>query len=140
MDKPVETENGSNYIDVHVGGSIRRRRKELKISQEKLAEDLGVSFQQVQKYERGANRVSASKLYEVACSLHAPIKYFFDGLPDPLESVAGMAEPPTDSAFNNRMFTNPEVVELAEVFVGVKQARLRRKILKLVRLVAEEDE
>lgn len=68
-------------IDLHVGQQIRRRRRLLGISQEKLADNLGLTFQQVQKYERGANRVSASKLYEIGRSLQTSIQYFFDGLP-----------------------------------------------------------
>jgi len=67
-------------VDLHVGVCIRMRRKELSISQERLAESLGITFQQVQKYERGANRVSASKLWEIALVLKTPVAYFYDGL------------------------------------------------------------
>src|SRR4029079_10891894 len=80
-----------NPVDLHVGARIRMRRKILGVSQERLADDLGLTFQQVQKYERGANRVSASKLYEIARSLQAPISYFFDGLADPLTAEAHAA-------------------------------------------------
>src|SRR5271156_5143452 len=72
-----------NPVDLHVGARIRLRRRMQGVSQEKLADALGLTFQQVQKYERGANRVSASKLYEIAAALRAPISYFFDGLADP---------------------------------------------------------
>src|SRR5713226_5149805 len=72
-----------NPVDLHVGARIRLRRRMQGVSQEKLADALGLTFQQVQKYERGANRVSASKLYEIAAALHAPVSYFFDGLADP---------------------------------------------------------
>ena len=72
-----------NPIDIHVGLQVRLRRKALKISQEKLAEALGLTFQQVQKYERGANRISASKLYEIARALRVSIAWFFEGLSDP---------------------------------------------------------
>src|SRR5690348_5065844 len=70
-------------VYLHVGARIRMRRKVLRTSQEKLANDLGLTFQQVHKYERGTNRVSASKLYEVARSLHVPVTYFFERLGDP---------------------------------------------------------
>ena len=73
---------GPNPIDLHVGARIRMRRRLLGVSQERLAEALGLTFQQVQKYERGANRVSASKLYEIARTLQTPVTYFFDGLAD----------------------------------------------------------
>ena len=82
-----------NPVDLHVGARIRLRRRMQGVSQEKLADALGLTFQQVQKYERGANRVSASKLYEIAAALRAPVAYFFDGLADPtgdeLDGAAG---------------------------------------------------
>src|SRR5271154_1993055 len=69
-----------NPVDLHVGARIRLRRRMQGVSQERLAEALGLTFQQVQKYERGANRVSASKLYEIARALHVPVGWFFEGL------------------------------------------------------------
>src|ERR1700751_2060302 len=81
MDKNAPFEEGPNPIDRHVGLRIRLRRKELGISQEKLAESIGLTFQQVQKYERAANRVSASKLWEVARALNTTVAYFYEGLP-----------------------------------------------------------
>ena len=80
-------ERSPNPVDLHVGGRIRMRRRILGISQEKLADALGLTFQQVQKYERGANRVSASNLYEIARTLQAPITYFFEGLADPMAAL-----------------------------------------------------
>src|SRR3954464_8804994 len=74
-----------NPVDMHVGGRVRMRRKLLGVSQEQLADSLGLTFQQVQKYERGANRVSASKLYEIAKTLQVPVSFFFDGLADPMD-------------------------------------------------------
>ena len=71
-------------VDVHVGARIRLRRKEMGISQTDLADVLGLTFQQVQKYERGSNRVSASKLYDITNKLETPIEYFFVGLKTPL--------------------------------------------------------
>ena len=82
-----------NPVDVHVGLRIRLRRKELGVSQEKLAEAIGLTFQQVQKYERAANRVSASKLYEVARALDTSTAYFFEGL---TTAAPGMAEGETE--------------------------------------------
>src|ERR1700753_441801 len=77
---------GPHPVDRHVGLRIRMRRKELGVSQEKLAEALGLTFQQVQKYERAANRVSASKLWEIAQALSTHIGYFYEGLGDPTET------------------------------------------------------
>jgi transcriptional regulator with XRE-family HTH domain len=76
-----------NPVDMHVGGRVRMRRKLMGVSQEQLAESLGLTFQQVQKYERGANRVSASKLYEIARTLQVPVSFFFDGLADPMSGA-----------------------------------------------------
>src|SRR6188768_2616137 len=78
-----------NPVDLHVGGRVRMRRTLLGVSQEQLADSLGLTFQQVQKYERGANRVSASKLYESARALQAPVSFFFEGLADPLDGGDG---------------------------------------------------
>lgn len=85
-----------NPVDVSVGLTIRKRRKAIGMSQEELGEALGLTFQQIQKYERGANRVSASKLYEAARALGTPIATFFDGLPDPCaggDELAADAQP-----------------------------------------------
>src|SRR5580692_8901907 len=87
---PALSEDRSpNPVDLHVGARIRMRRRMLGVSQEKLADALGLTFQQVQKYERGANRVSASKLYEIAAALKTPVAYFFEGLADPSREDGG---------------------------------------------------
>src|SRR6195952_2217839 len=86
MDKLPDLERGPNPIDRHVGLRIRLRRKELGISQERLAESIGLTFQQIQKYERAANRVSASKLWEVARALSTSVSYFYEGLGEASES------------------------------------------------------
>jgi transcriptional regulator with XRE-family HTH domain len=87
------------------------RRKILGVSQERLAEDLGLTFQQVQKYERGANRVSASKLYEIAKSLQSSVSYFFEGLADPTD-VEGFEENGSEQFVHDFLMT-PEGLELA---------------------------
>ena len=132
-----DQEKTPNPVDLYVGGRVRMRRRTLGFSQEKLAEDLGLTFQQVQKYERGANRVSASKLYEIARSLSAPISYFFDGLTDPMAGpdVAGT---PVDNFVHDFLMTN-EGVELASLFPKIKRAKTRRRLLDLVKTLADED-
>ena len=97
-----DAERSPNPIDIHVGRRVRQRRKTLGVTQERLAEDLGLTFQQVQKYERGANRVSASK-------------------------------------FVTEFLMTPEGLELAELFPKIRRARVRRRVLDLVRSMAEED-
>ena len=139
MTTRTDSERSPNPIDVHVGLQVRLRRKELKISQEKLADQLGLTFQQVQKYERGANRISASKLYEIARALRVSIAWFFEGLDDPTaERFAGVAE--TDSPpFARSFLTSPEGIDLANLFPRVTPRRVRRRLVDLVRSLAEED-
>jgi transcriptional regulator with XRE-family HTH domain len=140
MDKTEAPETGPNPVDRHVGLRIRMRRKELGISQERLAEAIGLTFQQVQKYERAANRVSASKLWEMAQALSVPIGYFYEGLGDPTLSDPENGPPganiPRDTLQD--FLLTPEGIELATVFPKVAKGRVRRKILDLVRAMAGE--
>ena len=134
-----ESSKSPNPVDLHVGGRVRMRRKMLGISQERLAEALGLTFQQVQKYERGANRISASKLYEIARFLSAPIAYFFEGLSDPAAGRAAGDDLGAEQHVHGFLMTS-EGLELAAAFPRIGRARLRRRILDLVRSLTEEDE
>jgi transcriptional regulator with XRE-family HTH domain len=137
MNGKVEFDRGPNPIDVHVGLQVRLRRKELKISQEKLAETLGLTFQQVQKYERGTNRISASKLYEIARSLRVSIAWFFEGLSDPQEGRVSGAE--SDAPSTQSFLMTPEGIDLANLFPKIEHPRVRRRLVDLVRSLAEAD-
>ena len=137
-DDTAEAHKSPNPVDLHVGGRVRMRRKVLGVSQERLAEALGLTFQQVQKYERGANRVSASKLYEIARFLSAPVAYFFEGLSDP--SATGGASAGGAEQFVHEFLMTPEGLELAAAFPKIARPRLRRRILDLVRALAEDDD
>src|ERR1700749_3490946 len=106
---------GPNPVDRHVGARIRMRRRIQGVSQEKLADALGLTFQQVQKYERGANRVSASKLYEIAAALKAPVAYFFDGLADPTSNQSAEHGPSDEQTVHTFLMT-AEGLELAKLF------------------------
>src|SRR5262249_3654667 len=110
-------------IDRHVGVRIRLRRKEVGLTQERLAEALTLTFQQIQKYEHGANRVSASKLFEIARVLKVKLAVFFDGYAEP----GGAAVAPVLS---------PELAELAETFPRLSEVR-RRRILELIRTLGD---
>jgi transcriptional regulator with XRE-family HTH domain len=134
MDKRLPLEAGPNPIDRHVGLRIRMRRKELGISQERLAESIGLTFQQVQKYERAANRVSASKLWEMSRALSTSIGYFYEGLGDEIERPG--ANLPRESLQD--FLLTPEGIELAAVFPKISKSRVRRRILDLVRAMAGE--
>ena len=125
-----------NPVDLHVGGRIRMRRRLLGVSQEKLAEALGLTFQQVQKYERGANRVSASKLYEIARTLQAPIAYFFEGLTDP--SALEPSDAVSSEQIVNDFLMTGEGLELAAVFPRVRRGPVRRRILDLIRALTDD--
>lgn len=134
MDKLVDSDRAPNPIDRHVGLRIRMRRKELGISQERLAESIGLTFQQVQKYERAANRVSASKLWEMSRALNTTIAYFYEGLSDTPEPVGSNQPRETVQDF----LMTPEGLELASSFPRITHGRVRRKILDLVRVMSEE--
>jgi transcriptional regulator with XRE-family HTH domain len=136
MDKLVEIDRAPNPIDRHVGLRIRMRRKELGISQERLAESIGLTFQQVQKYERAANRVSASKLWEMARALNTSIAYFYEGLSDTPEAPGSNLPRETVQDF----LMTPEGLELASSFPKIAHGRVRRKILDLVRVMSEDSE
>lgn len=111
--------HGPDPIDIHVGAMIRLRRKQLSISQDSLAKHLGLTFQQVQKYERGANRVSASMLYRIAGKLNASIASFFDGLDVDGEAPRAKAAP---AAANPVMalVIERDGLEIAQRFVGAR--------------------
>lgn len=128
-----------NPVDLHVGSRIRMRRKILGVSQERLADSLGLTFQQVQKYERGSNRVSASKLYEIAATLQAQVAYFFEGLADPATLEDGESAPGSEKFVQDFLMT-PEGLELAGLFPKITRPRVRRRILDLVRSMAEEED
>ena len=141
MPKDIATDTGRRRpspIDLHVGGQVRMRRKVLGISQDQLADDLGLTFQQVQKYERGENRISASKLYQIATLLKTDVGFFFDGLPDPLAATgpggAGREADRTVQAFLH----TAEGLQLATLFPRIGTSRVRRQLVDLVRAMAEE--
>ncbi len=136
MAKFDDLDRAPNPIDRHVGLRIRLRRKELGISQERLAESIGLTFQQIQKYERAANRVSASKLWEMSRALDTNIGYFYEGLPDFPAPVG--ADAPRDAVQD--FLLTPEGIELATMFPQIPRGRVRRRVLDLVRaLVGEPD-
>jgi transcriptional regulator with XRE-family HTH domain len=130
-------QGGPNPIDLHVGSRIRLRRKVLGVSQESLAADLGLTFQQIQKYERGTNRVSASKLYEIARSLQTTTSYFFEGFSDPHGGQTNEAAHVEEKAAVDFLMT-PEGLEMAALFPKIAKGKVRRRILDLVRALSEE--
>ncbi len=120
-------------VDVHVGGRVRVRRRLINMTQETLADLIRVTFQQVQKYERGSNRISASKLFAIADALEVPISYFFEGLDEPVARDGDSQGPErTIQGF----LRTPEGIELARLFPRIAKGPLRRRVLDLVRAAA----
>jgi transcriptional regulator with XRE-family HTH domain len=130
-----------NPIDIHVGSRVRLRRMMLGMSQEKLGEQLGITFQQIQKYEKGTNRIGASRLQHIARVLTVPVSFFFEDAPAaPAPGGAGMAEP-QQANYIVDFLSSAEGIQLNKAFVRLKDAKQRRRIIDLVRSMAgEEDE
>jgi transcriptional regulator with XRE-family HTH domain len=122
------TEDGPDPVDVHVGARLRQRRTLLGMSQEKLAAAFGVSFQQIQKYERGANRVSASRLHQLTRILNVPVGYFFEGMTDTLQNGAA-AHPVGDG----EMVASRETLELVRAYYRIEDPTVRRRLVDLLR-------
>ena len=124
-----------NPIDVHVGRRVRLRRSELRLSQQILAEQLNVTFQQVQKYERGSNRISASRLFEISRALEVPVSYFFEGLTDtPGENYARAY-----GRVLEELMAEPNGRDLAEAFLSIRRRSVRNHLTSLVRAIAAND-
>jgi len=131
------TRRDPNYIDVHVGARIRMRRQLINMSQERLGELLGITFQQVQKYEKGSNRISASRLFYASKTLGVPVQFFFDGLPGS-ETGEGLREPGSGDEFTAAMMS-PEGVQLAKAFKEADSSTKRKLIASLARLIVESE-
>lgn len=114
----------TSAIDHHVGKRLRRRRRLLGLTQQQLADRVGVRFQQIQKYECGANRVSAARLFQLSESLNVPVGYFYEGLSDDSQSDAG--------AIGSEMLTRRETLELVRVYYQLDE-QPRRRLLDLAK-------
>lgn len=128
-----------NPIDTHVGSRVRLRRMVLGMSQEKLGNLLGLTFQQVQKYEKGTNRIGASRLFKLSEVLDVPVGFFYDELPGgAADSTTGFAESKTETSIVEFM-NSREGVELNRAFVKVTDPKVRRNIIDLVRSLSQKD-
>ena len=124
-----------NYIDVHVGSRIRMRRQLINMSQERLGELLDITFQQVQKYEKGANRISASRLFYTAKTLGVPVQFFFEGLPG-MEHDMGLKETSQADDFTSALMTT-EGIQLAKTFREADTSTKRKLIVSLAKLIVD---
>jgi transcriptional regulator with XRE-family HTH domain len=130
------TKKAPNPIDRHVGSRVRMRRMLIGLSQEKLGEALGLTFQQVQKYEKGTNRIGASRLHRIASVLGVPIEFFYEGAPHANAGHAGFAEAPSQTYVSDFLST-AEGVQLVKAFLEIKDAKVRRKLVELISTLAE---
>ena len=133
-----------NPIDVHVGSRLRLRRTLLGLSQEKLGEAIGLTFQQVQKYERGVNRIGASRLFELSRVLDVPIGYFFEEMDPAIESArrpapdsgtGGLSEAPA-AVYEGNPIMKRETLELVRAYLRIGDAQTRRRLFDLTKAIA----
>lgn len=139
--KQRKTRGKPTWIDVHVGQRVRQRRTLLGYSQERLAEALNLTFQQVQKYERGANRVGAGRLYELSKALDVPVTYFFEDLPEAPEGSA--SGPAMQEAAQRQYDADPmaqrETLLLVRAYYNIGDPAIRRRLLDLIRAMGRTD-
>jgi transcriptional regulator with XRE-family HTH domain len=126
-----------NPVDAHVGSRVRLRRMLLGMSQERLGESMGLTFQQVQKYEKGVNRIGASRLFQISKILDVPVQFFFEEAPynGDGNAVRGMAEPDSE-AFILEFLNSREGLELNRAFVKIGDAKVRKSVVDLVRALS----
>lgn len=130
-------------VDEHVGARVRVRRKLLGMSQTALGDALGIAFQQVQKYERGSNRISASTLFAISRVLGVPVSYFFEGLPMPgMAPVVDLAPLPGEAGRpgGRSGLDDPDTLKLISAYYRIPDRKLREYLLNLVKAIATRDE
>lgn len=133
------TKKSPNPIDRHVGSRVRMRRMMINMSQEKLGEKLGITFQQIQKYEKGTNRIGASRLQQIGNVLGVPVSFFFEGAPVPDAATGGFSESASPAYVSDFLATS-DGLALTKAFMKIKDAKVRRRIVDLVEAIASEEE
>jgi transcriptional regulator with XRE-family HTH domain len=130
-----------NPMDIHVGSRVRLRRMVIGMSQEKLGEKMGLTFQQIQKYEKGTNRIGASRLYQLAQIMDVPVQFFFEDAPlayvNRGAAMAGFAESKTE-AFLLDFLNSRDGLELNRAFVKITDPKVRKRVVELVRALSED--
>ncbi len=129
-----------NPIDIHVGSRIRLRRTMLSMSQEKLGEALGITFQQIQKYEKGTNRVGASRLQNISAVLNVPVSFFFEDAPgEQVSEQVGLSEA-SSSNYVVDFLSSSEGLQLNRAFIKIEDPKIRRKIIDLTKALASDSD
>ncbi len=122
-------------IDIHVGSRVRLRRTLLGMSQEKLGDALGLTFQQIQKYERGANRIGSSRLFKLSQILDVPVSFFFEDMPEEVERAnRGLAEAPAEP-FEADQLSKRETLELVRSYYRISEPKIRKRVFELVKAI-----
>ena len=130
---------GPHPVDIHVGSRIRMRRTLLGLSQEKLGDALGLTFQQVQKYERGANRVGSSRLYEISRILDVPISFFFDEMSGDVSNAGTVAAVEPVEGSQRDPLARRETLELVRAYYRIDDPRVRKRVFELMKSIAAEN-
>lgn len=125
-----------NPVDISVGSRVRLRRNMMGLSQEKLGESLGVTFQQIQKYEKGANRISASKMQKISEILETPVAFFFE---DTGKSVSEGLSEPESSDYVIDFLSSADGLQLNKAFAKIKDQKVRKRIVDLVKSLSDEE-
>jgi transcriptional regulator with XRE-family HTH domain len=128
-----ETKGKANLIDIHVGSRVRLRRTLLGMSQENLAKAVSLTFQQIQKYERGANRIGASRLFQFSQVLDVPVSFFYDDMPsDARNGIGGLSEGPS-AKFDQKNLVSRETLELVRAYYKIIDPGVRRRLFDLTK-------
>ena len=132
-----------NPVDIHVGARVRLRRTLLGISQERLGDAVGLTFQQIQKYERGANRIGASRIYELSRILDVPVSFFFEDMPDELEThegrfTAGLRDK-EQGTYEADPLARRETLELVRAYYKITDPKVRKRMFELTKTLAKAD-
>ena len=136
--KQANINRALNPIDKHLGSRVRMRRLMLGMSQEKLGDALGITFQQVQKYEKGTNRMGAGRLQHISHLLQVPVPFFFEGAPHVPGQIKGFGEAPSP-AYVSEFLATSDGLALTKAFMQITEPSLRRRIVELVEQIARDD-
>ena len=138
-----------NPVDIHVGESLRQRRALIGISQEKLATALGLTFQQIQKYEHGRNRISASRLYELSKILEVPISYFFEKFQEQASTVVGtiqsgrarlgLSDNDQEKFLDEDIMEKKETLNLIKSYYSISDPEIRKNVINIIKVMAQNN-
>lgn len=132
-----KTRGTPSDVDKHVGKRLKIRRNLMGLSQDELAQEIGVTFQQVQKYEHGTNRISSGRLYEFADILNVPINFFFEGIPGSASELGMVSDNEQDAFQQKNMLEDKETIDLVRAYYAIKDENIRNRLLQFIRSLAD---